>query len=220
MMTSPLKHWMIPNEESGSGPAPLLILLHGVGGNESSLMGLAKVLNPRFMKLVVRSPLVFGPGAFGWFHVDFTASGPVHNAAEAEAGRLQLAEFIPEAVQSFGADPRRVCLLGFSQGAIMAMSLLLTCPDRVAGAVAWSGRILPEAFRERRPGPELGGRAALVLHGLRDQTLPVQHGRASRDTLTAAALGQVEYHELNIAHEVVQEEIDLTNHWLDRVFLG
>jgi phospholipase/carboxylesterase len=214
MMATPLKSWIVPPAQPGPGPAPLLILMHGVGANETGLMGVAKALDPRFGKLVVRSPLPFGPGAFGWFHVDFTASGPAHNAVEAEAGRRLLADFIPEAVREHGADPRRVYLLGFSQGAIMAMSLLLTRPDLVAGAVAWSGRILPESLSNRQPGPELGQRDALVIHGTRDQTLPVRHGRASRDALLAVPLRSVLFHELDMGHEVTGEEIEITNRWL------
>jgi phospholipase/carboxylesterase len=214
-MATPLKSWIVPPTPSGPGPMPLLILMHGVGANETGLIGVAKTLDPRFIKLVVRSPLPFGPDAYGWFHVDFTAAGPVHNAVEAEAGRRLLADFIPEAVRDHGADPRRVYLLGFSQGAIMAMSMLLTRPDLVAGAVAWSGRILPESLANRQPGPDLGQRDALVIHGTRDQTLPVRHGRASRDALLAVPLRSVAFHELDMGHEVNAEEIELTNRWLE-----
>ncbi len=214
MSSSPLQTWLIPPSRPGPDPAPLLLLMHGVGANESGMLGLARVLDPRFAKLVVRSPLPFGPGAFGWFHVAFGAAGPVHDAGEAEAGRRQLADFLPGAVRESGADPARVYAGGFSQGAIMAMSLLLTRPDLVAGAVAWSGRILPEAVQGRGPG--LDGRDALVIHGALDPTLPVRHGRASRDTLREIGLRSVEYHELAIGHEVDGEGLALTNAWLGR----
>jgi phospholipase/carboxylesterase len=213
MPSAPLQSWLI-EPTRGPGLAPLLILLHGVGANETSLLGLARGLDPRFAKLVVRSPLDFGPNAFGWFHVDFTPAGPVHAAAEAEAGRQQLADFIPEAARAHGADPERVYLLGFSQGAILAMSVLLTRPDLVAGAVAWSGRILPEAVPQGRPGPLLAQRDALVVHGLHDATLPVRHGRASRDTLAGLGLRSVEYQELAMGHEVTRESLALTQRWL------
>lgn len=80
MMETRLKSWMVPPSQPGPGPAPLLVLMHGVGSNETGMLELAPALDPRFMKLVVRSPLPFGPGGYGWFHVDFTAAGPVHDA--------------------------------------------------------------------------------------------------------------------------------------------
>jgi len=215
-MTHPLHcpSWVIPAETSGPGPAPLLILMHGVGGNETGMIEGARGLDPRFIKLVLRGPLPFGPDAFGWFHVDFTAAGPRHNAAEAEASRSLVADLIPGAVRELGADPRRVYAAGFSQGAIMAMSLLLTRPDLLAGAAAWSGRILPEVVPSGPGAAALAGRAALVVHGLHDQTLPVSHGRASRATLEALPLRKVTCHELPIGHGLTGEVLALTNAWL------
>jgi len=214
MASTRLSSWSFPATAPGPGPAPLVILLHGVGADETGMLGLAGALDPRFSKLVLRAPLVFGPGSFGWFHVEFTPAGPLHHAAEAEASRRLLAEFIPEAVRELGADPDQVYLAGFSQGAIMSLGLLLTRPDLVAGAVAWSGRILPEAVRGRLPGPLLGTREALVIHGSLDRTLPVQHGRSSRATLEAIPLRRVEYHELPVGHEITAATLALTNTWL------
>ena len=211
-----LRSWSIPAREPGTGPAPLAILLHGVGANETGMLDLAEALDPRFAKLVLRAPLAFGPGSYGWFHVDFTPAGPVHNAAEAEASRALLADWIPQAARAAGADPGRVFLLGFSQGAILSLSVLLTRPDLVAGVAAWSGRTLPEALRDRHPGPELAAREALVIHGRDDRTLPVQHGRNTREWLEAIPLRRVEYHELAMGHEVTAGSLALTGDWLAR----
>jgi phospholipase/carboxylesterase len=214
--TPEILSWSIAPALAGPEPAPAIILLHGVGGSETSMMGLARALDPRFLRLVLRAPLTLGPQSYGWFHVDFTASGPRHNAAEAEASRRTLAEWLPGAVREHGGDPRRVHLLGFSQGAIMATSVLLTRPDLVAGAVAWSGRILPEAVPGEAAAQLLGQREALVIHGQFDQTLPVHHGRASRQRLADLGVGNVEYRELAMGHEVTEEALALTTAWLAR----
>jgi len=184
---------LAPPRQAGPGPAPLLILMHGVGANETSMMELTNALDPRFIRLSLRGPLPLGPNAFGWFHV----------------------AFIPAAVRNHGADPSQVYLLGFSQGAIMATSLLLSHPDLVAGAVAWSGRTLPEAVRNAQRGPMLSQRDALVIHGQYDQTLPVQHGQATRNQLRELALHSVTYHELAMGHQVTAESLAKTNHWLE-----
>jgi len=220
MAPSPqLLSWTIPAAQPGPAP-PMLVLLHGVGGSEAGMLAAARELDPRFVRVAVRGPLDFGPGAYGFFHVDFTPAGPVHNATEAEASRRALADWLPAAAREQGADPKRVYVLGFSQGAIMAMSLLLTRPDLVAGAVAWSGRILAEAS----PGPEasaaLGQRDALVIHGQYDRTLPVHHGQASRRRLEQLALRSVGYHELPMGHEVDPQVLALTNAWLAHQFDG
>ena len=55
--------------------------------------------------------------------------------AEAERGWQMLGEFVDAAVERYGADPARVFIGGFSQGAIMAMATLLTAPSKLAGAL-------------------------------------------------------------------------------------
>ncbi|HEV2582865.1 MAG TPA: alpha/beta fold hydrolase, partial [Ktedonobacteraceae bacterium] len=124
--------------------APLLLLLHGVGSNEHDLFGLAPLLDQRFIVLSLRAPNTLGPGSYAWFEVAFTPQGPVINPEQAEQSRQLLIDFIGQAVATYGANPRQVYLMGFSQGAIMSASVALTRPDLVAGAVLMSGRILPE----------------------------------------------------------------------------
>jgi phospholipase/carboxylesterase len=61
-----------------------------------------------------RSPLALGPDAFGWFHVRFTAQGPLIAAEEAEAGWKLVARFLEEVVAAYDADPARVFLAWLS----------------------------------------------------------------------------------------------------------
>ena len=77
---------------------PLLLLLHGVGANERQMTGIAPAFDPRFVVVSVRSPLPMGPDAFGWFHVTFTANGPVIAKEEASDAWGRIARFANEAV--------------------------------------------------------------------------------------------------------------------------
>lgn len=130
---------LTPGSNREGERAPLLILMHGVGATETQMAQLAPAFDSRFVVLSVRAPLVLGPSAFGWFHVTFTAQGPVIVDEEAEVGWKLLARFIDEAVAAYGADPARVFLAGFSQGGIMALATLLTAPEKVAGVASMSG---------------------------------------------------------------------------------
>lgn len=121
-----------PGTNADGARPPMLVLLHGVGSNERAMAQLAPAFDARFIVVSVRSPITLGPNAFGWFHVSFTAQGPVIVAEEAEAGWRHIGRFIDEAVARYGADPGRVYVGGFSQGAIMALATLLTAPGKVA----------------------------------------------------------------------------------------
>ena len=212
MNTLPLVH-LVRQPLTVAGAPPLLLLLHGVGSNEHDLFELAPFLDKRFLIISVRAPNTLGSGSYAWFEVNFTPQGPVINPEQAEASRETLITFIKEAITTYGADPKRVYLMGFSQGAIMSASVALTRPELVAGAALMSGRILPEIQPLIASHEELSGFPFLVVHGIADMVLPISYGRASR-TLLASLPVDLTYHEYPMGHEVSQASLRDVTAWL------
>ncbi len=212
MKTFPLVH-LVRQPIIEADTPPLLLLLHGIGSNEHDLYGLAPFLDKRFLIISVRAPNTLGPGSYAWFEADFTPQGPVINPEQAEASRITLITFLKEAITAYGADPKQVYLMGFSQGAIMSASVALTQPELVAGAVLMSGRILPEIRPLIASNEELSGFPFLVVHGTVDMVLPITHGRASRELLSSLPV-DLTYHEYPMGHEVNQESLSDVTTWL------
>ena len=212
MKTLSLVH-LVRQPKKEAGTPPLLMLLHGIGSNEHDLYGLAPFLDERFLVISVRATNTLGPGSYAWFEVDFTAQGPVINPEQAEISRKTLITLLNEAVTSYGADPERVYLMGFSQGAIMSASVALTQPELVAGVVMMSGRILPEIQPLIAPKEELAGLPFIVVHGTADTVLPITYGRASRELLSSLPV-ELTYHEYSMGHEVSQESLNDVTTWL------
>ena len=212
MKTLPLVHLIRQPIIEAAAP-PLLLLLHGIGSNEYDLDGLAPFLDKRFLIISVRATNTLGPGSYAWFEVDFTSQGPVINPQQEEASRKALISFLKEAIMAYGADPKQVYLMGFSQGAIMSASIALTRPELVTGAVLMSGRILPEIRPLIAPGKELSGFPFLVVHGTADMVLPITYGRASRELLSSLPV-DLTYHEYEMGHEVSQESLSDVTSWL------
>jgi phospholipase/carboxylesterase len=212
-----LVHLTRAPEQDEPGAPPLLLLLHGVGSHEGDLIQLAPYLDSRFFVVSARAPITLASlrseGSYAWFHVEFTPQGPVINPGEAESSRQALLRFIDELAEAYGLDPGRVYVMGFSQGAIMGFSLALTRPDKLAGLVAHSGRILPEIRPLIAPPEALRGLPVLVLHGTADGVLPVHHGRASRDLLSALPV-RLTYKEYPIGHEISAESLGDAAAWL------
>lgn len=196
-----------------AGPPPLMLLLHGLGGDEDSLFFLSGKLDGRFFFVGARAPYDAGGGGFAWFHVRFAPDGSVIEPDEAEHSRLLLLSFIDELVQAYGLDARRVYLLGFSQGAIMSLSAALTCPEKVNGIVAASGRILPEVLPLVAAPERLSGLPIFVSHGIRDQIMPIEHGRAIRDRLSRTPV-DLAYREYPMGHELRAECVADISAWL------
>jgi phospholipase/carboxylesterase len=208
-----LVHLVRQPDRPTAGPAPLLLLLHGVGSNEQDLFGLAPYLDERLVVVSARAPLTLGPSSFGWFPISFTPEGPVHDQAAAEQSRVLLIGFLDELVATYRADPARVYVGGFSQGAIMSLAVALTRPEKVAGVLAMSGRLLLEALADRAPDASLRGLAILLQHGLYDQVLLIQHAQAARAALESLPV-DLDYREYPIAHEVSQQSLADAASWL------
>lgn len=163
----------------------LLVMLHGVGGNEANFLDWADRVDPDTLLVLVRGPLQLAPQQFAWFRVAFGAHGPVIVAAEAQSSRLQLIHFVQQLQAKYGVEASQTVVAGFSQGGIMSAGLALTAPKVVAGFGLLSGRILPEITPDLASAADLRGLQAFVGHGTDDSKLPVEWAVKSHAWLDA-----------------------------------
>lgn len=215
-MTENLSLTHLVREPLAPSPAapPLLLLLHGIGSNEADLFGLSAELDERFFVVSVRAPIVMGAGAFGWFNIEYTPRGLSADLAQARSSLSLLAHFIDELCAAYPVEPHGVYLGGFSQGAMMSLSLLLTQPEKLAGVVAMSGRFPAGVLEQTLPAPAaLAGLPVLVTHGLYDPVLPIQNGREIRERLAALPVA-LTYREYPMGHEVNWESLQDVTQWL------
>lgn len=208
-----LHHIIRPATPAGPAPAPLLVLLHGVGSNERDLFSLTSQLDPRFLAISVRAPMTLGRDSYGWYQVQFTPTGPVIDLEQTEAARVELLRFLDELVEAYPVDRDRVYLMGFSQGCAMSLSAALTAPQKVAGVVGMSGRLLPGVPERMASEDALRGLPMLVVHGTEDTVLPIAFGREIRDALQKVPV-DLTYQEYRMGHHVSPESLHTVKNWL------
>lgn len=143
--------------------APLVVLLHGRGSNETEIRGLAPHLPTGPEYAAVRAPIAEG-GGFAWF-------------ANRGIGR-PLAGSLRSTVDWFGAwleevapAGRPVLLVGFSGGAAFAGGLVLDDPSRYAGAAVLYGTLPFDAGLATDPG-RLANLPVFVAQGDDDHVIP------------------------------------------------
>ncbi|KXC07358.1 alpha/beta hydrolase [Microbacterium hominis] len=155
--------WSAPTAERAG--RPLLLLLHGYGSDERDLFGLVPFLPDAYVFAAVRAPLSppFPAPGWSWYPIeglDGRSSGAVTDAAEALIAWVEAA-----------TDAETIGMLGFSQGAAVALQALRLRPERFAFAVNLAGYVDPSPLpadarlAERRP-PVFWGR------GARDEVIP------------------------------------------------
>ncbi|HLW03805.1 MAG TPA: alpha/beta fold hydrolase [Ktedonobacterales bacterium] len=208
-----LAHLVQPASARSEGKPPLLIQLHGIGSNERDLFAFAPLLDPRFLVLSVRAPQVVGPDNFAWFEVQFLEQGYIINAEQLRSSFEELVRFIGAATAAYEADPQRVYLIGFSQGASMSLAVSLAHPELVAGACIMSGRLMPEVVPWFAPKEQVQGLPLLVTHGTEDVVIPIRYARQARQALEDLPVS-LTYHEYRMGHEVSPSNLEDVRTWL------
>ena len=210
-----LYHLVRPPETPASNGAkpPLLILLHGLRSNETDLFSLTPYLDERFLIVSVRAPYALGLDQYAWYRVTFDSTGSERNVEDFECSLEVLTRFIGEVVSTYDADPQRVYLMGFSQGAITSVATLLTRPQLLTGVVAMSGALPYEILPSAAAPERLTNIPVLVVHGIYDDVLPIAEGRTLRLHLSTLPV-QLDYREYPMRHQISDQSLDDVCGWL------
>lgn len=157
--TEPVIAWHWPNNPD----QPLVVLLYGRGADETGVLGLADHLPGGPSYAAVRAPIAEG-GGYAWF-ANRGIGRPVAESLEETTNwfRAWLEEVAPAG--------RRVLLIGFSGGAAFAGALLLSKPQRFAGAAILYGTLPFDAGIPVSPAG-LAGVPVFVAQGESDRVIP------------------------------------------------
>lgn len=192
----------------------LLVLMHGVGSNEQDLFGLARLMPPQCHVLSLRAPYVLSPGSYAWFEFEILPGGErrIDEQQERES-RFLVGEMLASAAQQLGVPPERVLVGGFSQGGIMALSLLLTQPEKLGAALVWHGRLLQQVLPQLAPPEAFEGRALWVSHGSADNVIAPSAAAAIREQVRDLPLA-LAGSDFPGGHEIRPAELQATLAWL------
>jgi phospholipase/carboxylesterase len=160
----------------------LFILLHGLGAQPADLLPLAETLGAAFPEAALLIPQGTHPfdgpvSGRQWFSVQgMTEENGARRVTEALPA---LHALVRQAQDRLGILQSDTALVGFSQGAIMALAFSDAYDGGVGRVLAFAGRYaaLPDK------APELT--TLHLFHGADDPIIPVQHARAAYERLSA-----------------------------------
>jgi phospholipase/carboxylesterase len=197
---------------------PTLLLLHGFASYQNYLFELTEGFDPRLEIVSVQAPIRMGPGAYRWFYFDYyetiarrPSEGPTINLSEEATSLTTLTKFL----DGFRTErrPKKLYLLGHSQGGTMALSAALTRPELISGCAEISGRILSRAFSNVASKEAIAGLPFFIGHGVDNPIVPIAIGRATGQRLRDLQASLC-YREYPLGHEITPEVLSDMSDWL------
>lgn len=169
-----------PASYDGSRPFPLVIALHGAGGNADHMIELWKKLaeDKGILIAAVQGTVKVRQDSYRW---DDRSEGVV-------------LAILREVQEKYKVDAARVVLCGFSQGAYLSWITALRSPDQFRGVVCFGG-LYPAAQEVSYP--------EALKHGLR---VYLVHGAQDADSLPAARTAAQQLKTLGVPCQLHQHE--------------
>jgi phospholipase/carboxylesterase len=208
-------------EPSGAGPHPTILTLHGRGANAFDLLGLAPYLcNGKFRMICPQGPLEtpIGPGAFGYAWYPMSMGGPPDIGAILSS-REKLQQFLDACMKRYPIDTKKLVVLGFSQGGVMAYSLALSNPERFAGLAVLSSWLPKELIPELSIREAVQSLPTIVQHGSQDQMIEIQRAKDSVERLRALRV-PLTYRDYDMGHEITPRSLSDLSAWLEEKVLS
>ena len=207
-------------EPTGDGPFPTILTLHGRGANAFDLLGLAPhICSGRFLIICPQGPLEtpIAPDTMGYAWYPMSLGGPPDVAAILSSQKL-LKDFLDECLRQYPIDPKKLVVLGFSQGGVMAYSLALANPERFAALAVLSTWLPNEMVAQLEIGSAVQSLPTLVQHGTQDQMIEVGRARDSVEKLRELRV-PLTYREYEMGHEIRPRSLLDLSAWLQEKIL-
>lgn len=182
------------------------LLLHGTGGDEHDLLGLAQYINPHFNVLSVRGEIQEN-GMNRFFKR--LAEG-IFDEEDLVLRTHQLKDFVDMKAIEYGFDHSKVIAIGYSNGANIAASILFHYQNAFDKAI-----LLHPMVPIRKELPDLTNISIFIGAGKNDPICPPEQS-IELERLFIKANAEVQLHWENNGHRLTQSELDAVKDWLSK----
>lgn len=213
-----------PRLKPRSGKAKqLVVILHGYGADGNDLIEIGRqwqqvLPEAAFVSPHAHEPCAMAPAGRQWFRL--TDRNPDERWTGACSAQPVIDTFIDEELAELELTPDKVAIVGFSQGAMMALHVGLRRRIAPAGIIGLSGVLVgPEKLAEcaaASPGAKVP--PVLLMHGHMDEVIPVDSMFGTSDALAAAGIPCQWHLAIGLGHGIDGEEIRHGAMFLARCF--
>jgi phospholipase/carboxylesterase len=196
-------HWTLRVRQSTIENPKVLVMIHGITGDESSMWVFGRKFSTSYLILAPRAPFPAQPSGYSWRDVDkyplqsdfgYPAVHMLKSSAD------DLIQLIDQYTTSLKIEAQRFDVVGFSQGGAMVNVLGMTYPHRI-NKMAVLAAFVPSGLDEYIQNKSLTGKNVFVAHGTKDETVSIERAHASIDMLRQAG-ANVNFVEDEVGHKL------------------
>jgi predicted esterase len=187
-----------PPLEEAAGAA---ILLHGRGGNAADILGLARALEePRLACLAPQA------ADSAWYPRSFLE--PIDLNEPWLSSALDVVRRLLDTLAGAGISPRRTLLLGFSQGACLALEFVARNASRYGGVGGLAGGLIGAPGTPRVYPGSLEGTPVFLGCGDRDPFVPLERLEETASVLAGLGADVTKRVYPGMGHIVNEDEME------------
>ena len=187
---------------SGGSPKQIVLLLHGYGSSGADLIALAPHWQrdlPDALFLAPNAPQRLSNLSSGYQWWPLSAFTPQALASGAASAAPAIEAFIERKLNQYGLTEANLAIVGFSQGAMMALHVGLRRPRQVAAIIGYSGMLAGGHELSQLP---ITRPPVLLIHGSADPVVPVAALHAAKTELEHLGIDVTTHISLRVGHTV------------------
>lgn len=195
----------------GASPAEAagaLILLHGRGGSAQDLLALARELDRPQLAWYV-------PEAAGRAWYPYSMLEKVEKNQSHLNSALRLLKAVMGRIEAAGVSAERVALVGFSQGACLALEFAVRNPRRYGAVVGLSGALMGPEGTPRPYSGSFDGTPAFLGCGDVDPNVPKRRVDETAEVLERLGAKVTKRIFPGLGHTIAPEEMEIVRGMLD-----
>ena len=180
---------------------PAIFFLHGYGSNMQDLDGLSHQFDESWTCISLQASIPVQFNGWAWADLDYNNLSILPKPEQMVNHRKAVIESIDICISKLNINPAKIHLLGFSQGAALAMYCGLMFPKRFSSIVSVCGFLPLDQIKEKIDNNLVKHMSLLMINGRQDSIIPLSLAHSSRDSIRSLGM-KPDYKEYDMEHSI------------------
>ena len=199
----PLKNIVRASEAKEKGPS--VIFLHGFGSNMMDLYGLAGIFPRDWTCISLEASIPVQANGWAWAELDFVNLPKLPKPEQMENHQKSVVSSVKEAVKQLNLDEKRVNLLGFSQGASLAIFSGVMNPNLYNTVTALCGFMPVKEVVQKIKNKDLSMMKLFMGNGILDPVVALELADKTFEDLKKLGVVDPVYKKYEAEHTISNE---------------